>query len=333
MEAEKQLKEPISRKSHPKSGGGNMSFVDNRPQNIYQTKMLTSIQSQSNSYLKKGGEDNNSLIQRKIIINGDEEYINKVRSNIDILLSQDWRGINIKASENNLTLDLDDKYLHQAFIDLAGDNKSATLLRRRIASIGKDPFGGNNDMIIEKTEDSSAFDFGSDSMAVLWNSEEKMICYTENGFQLCPPEILLAHEIGHADGFYTQPIDGISEEYDRVNKLSAPYEEVRNVGLFDDDSNPYSENMIRSQRGYPKRLVYNKLVNWWVKEGKVYLELCGDDEVLRFYRNKDEFRAQSILNLIYEASPELQGMGLGGELVSFILFGKTGTSKVLDFST
>lgn len=47
MEAEKQLKEPISRISYSRSGGGNMSFMDNRPQAIVQAKLIDVIQKTS----------------------------------------------------------------------------------------------------------------------------------------------------------------------------------------------------------------------------------------------------------------------------------------------
>lgn len=327
MNAEKQYRKmplrPISSKGNP------VGFTDNRIQWTKQAKMIESIQrGKDPARCIEPVKSFDTPIQRKIIVDGEQGYIDKVENNLDRLLNSNWEGILRESSPARLSLVIDSRYSPQDFINISAGSVSAELVRRRIASVGEDPLGGIADTRIHDTTSSSAFDFGENGIAVMWNSEEKMICYTAEGFQLCSPDILLAHEMGHADAFYTNQTQYDTGTYEvEGTDFSALKEEIRNVGL-DGGANPLSENQIRRQNRIAPRLLYNKLINWWVKDNKLTMELCGDRDVLNFYRKR--LNVQNIISLIYKASPDLKYLKIDNYIELFLTLKKEGSQMFVN---
>ncbi|EGK05300.1 MAG: DUF4157 domain-containing protein [Dysgonomonas mossii] len=252
-------------------------------------------QMQKNDSLSYGNIANSTL-QRQIQISGSPEYIAKVLYQINILLDENWKGI-IQGEE---TLEMEDAYLDriEEFISI-GETPAAKLFRRRIASLDSAEYAEwGMQTIIQETDKASSTDGMS---TVSWNSEEKMICYTKNGFEINPPEILLAHEIGHADGFLSGETNSAYKKGDKNGMLPYIYseslqidesaEELRNTGISSSkpDStldNPFSENEIRDSKGLSKRLIYSKLISWWVKEDTLTLDPPVNKDILKYYKEK-----------------------------------------------
>ncbi len=240
-------------------------------------------------------------IQRKITLGGDEEYNSKVVAHIKKLMDDNLAGVII--SNGGATIEMDPSYAEKVeeFINF-GKSASAKLIRSRIAhGMHEDrKEWGIKSLNISPTDEAST----SDGMAgVNWNAGEQMICYTEKGFQLNPPEILLAHEIGHADGFLMDAMgtmnppapekatyhvpDALVSEHEKPLDVGESPEELRNTGIPAKEHplpNPFSENDIRKERGLPQRLVYSKLVSWWIKDGVLTMDQPFNKQVLALYR-------------------------------------------------
>lgn len=287
------------------------------------------------------------ILQRKMIVKGNNDYLENVKENLYRLLLGNWKGISIDQKEDSLILDVDPEYEKSLFLHEANNSVSAMLVRRRIAALGEDMLGGNTDLLIKETDDSSRFDYDEKEckMAVMWNADEKMICYTENGFKLCPSEILLAHEIGHAEGYYNKSQgEGMSKymtPFKDLNIINESSEEVRNVGLpvlpgsadIKVSDNSYSENMIRKERKEPERKVYSKLVSWWIKDNKLIIDPPTNGDLLNYY--VDVLRLEGVKNIVDKevdkepSLPENLKLDVKNQIMLFLIFKKK-VKKTID---
>ena len=244
------------------------------------------------------------VMQRQIQISGSVGYVEKVLQHISSLLDGDWTAIKQGKGEGDVlqTLDVDDGYKEKIddFIAL-GKTPGAQMIRRRIASKDAGDYADFGLQTVIKDINAAS---STDGMSeVGWNSEEKMICYTQAGFQLNPPEILLAHEIGHVDGALSGETNGAygahgydipyfkippSPLFPDGGNVKENTEELRNTGIKVEKpgwkENPFSENAIRKSKGLPERMLYSKLVSWWIRDGKLVLDPPVNKDILKYYR-------------------------------------------------
>ena len=291
------------------------------------------------------GNITNSTFQRKIQISGSSEYTTQVFNQIDILLGGDWEGI----KRNGSTLEIENKYIEKTdeFISI-GRTPAAKLVRRRIANRNDtdceyiDP-----ETIIEETYKASST---NEANKVSWNSEEKMICYTKNGFEINPPVILLAHELGHVDGFlsgetvraYEKVNDQIEITYkipDSEDEVMEYVEELRNTGIAPSNldsrlDNPFSENEIRKSMGLSERVIYTKLISWWIKNKILTLDPPVNQTILKYYNEVVGLRGVEAIieeEINKDLSLKAKKKGITKKIMNYIeTYGSTKTTILLN---